>query len=70
MDTLKLVSYKKIFILDVLPLVNDYARLENEAAQQKIHQLLTEVYEAMRFPIVHVPVLFPDERVNFILKNL
>lgn len=67
---LKNVSYKKIFILDTLPLVNDYARTEDEAAQKKIHQLLTEVYESLPFPVVHVPVSSPQERVNFILKNL
>ena len=69
-ETLRTVSYKKIFILDCLPLVNDYARTEDEAAQKKIHALLVEVYESLRFPIVQVPVLQPEERVDFILKNL
>lgn len=64
------VSYRKIFILDCLPLVKDYARHEDEAAQKKIHQLLTEVYEALLFPVVHVPVLPPEERADFILENL
>ena len=67
---LRTVSYKKIFILDCLPLVNDYARSEDDIAQKKIHTLLTEVYEALPFPIVKVPVLPPDERVDLILKNL
>jgi predicted ATPase len=69
-DALENVSYKKIFIMDSLPLVNDYARTENVEAQQKIHQLITEVYEALPFPVVHVPVLPSEERVDFILKNL
>ncbi len=64
------VSYKKIFILDFFPLVEDYARTEDAAAQKKIHALLTEVYESLPFPVIHVPVLKPDERVEFILKNL
>ena len=67
---MRTVSYKKIFILDCLPLVNDYARNEDDVAQKKIHTLLTEVYESLTFPVIHVPVLPPDERVNFILKNL
>ena len=62
--------YKKIFILDRLPLINDYARLENENDQIKIHRLITEVYEDLGFPIVFVPVLPPDERVEFILNNI
>lgn len=64
------VSYKKIFILERLPLVNDYARIENVEAQEKIHALITEVYEALPFAVIHVPILPPEGRVDFILKNL
>ncbi len=67
---LKTVSYKKIFILDCLPLVKDYARNEDAVAQKKIHSLLIEVYESLPFPIIKVPVLSPEERVDFILNNL
>ena len=63
-------SYKKVFILSPLPLERDYARTEDTAAQQKIHQLLTEVYELLSSPVIHVPLLSPEERVDFILKNL
>jgi predicted ATPase len=70
LNALKAASYKKIFILDVLPLVNDYAREEDEAAQKRIHELLTAVYESLPFPVVHVPVLLPEGRVDFILINL
>lgn len=64
------VVYKKVFILDPLPLVRDYARTEDEVAQKQIHGLLAEVYESFPFPVVHVPVLPPNDRVDFILKNL
>lgn len=69
-EALRTVSYKKIFILDCLPLVKDYARTEDAAAQKKIHALLMEVYESLGFPIIQVPVLQQEERVDFILKNL
>ena len=69
-EALRTVSYKKIFILDCLPLVKDYARTEDGAAQKKIHGLLIEVYESLGFPIIQVPVLQPEERVDFILKNI
>ena len=69
-DVLQNVFYKKVFILKPLPLVNDYARREDEAAQKKISDLITEVYESLPFPVVHVPLLPPMERVEFILKNL
>jgi predicted ATPase len=69
-EALQTVSYKKIFVLNSLPMKNDYARSEDETAQEKIHDLLIEVYESLNFPVVHVPVLPPNERVDFILKNL
>jgi predicted ATPase len=64
------IAYRKIFILDLLPLVKDYARREDEADQKKIHELLIAVYKELRFPVVHVPVLPIEERVEFILANL
>ena len=67
---LKNVSYKKIFILDLLPLAPDYARTEDMEAQKLIHALLIEVYETLPFPVVHVPVLPPEERADFILAHL
>lgn len=69
-EALRTVSYKKIFILDCLPMLIDYARTEDAAAQQKIHALLIEVYKSLNFPIILVPVLKPEERVDFILNNL
>lgn len=69
-QALSTVYYKKVFILDCLPLVKDYARTEDSMAQEKIHALLVEVYKSLGFPIVQVPVLPPEERVDFILKNL
>ena len=67
---LKTVSYKKIFIMDCLPLKNDYARIENAAAQKEIHALITEVYESLSFDVVHVPTIAAEYRVDFILENL
>ena len=70
LDALAKVSYKKIFILDTLPLVHDYARTEDEAGQKRIHALLIDVYKELPFPVVSVPVLPPEARVDFILANL
>ncbi|HKR03262.1 MAG TPA: ATP-binding protein [Bacteroidia bacterium] len=62
--------YHRVFILARLPLTNDYARLEDEKEQIRIHNLIIKVYQTFPCPIVHVPVLPPEERVDFILKNL
>ncbi|MFD2823650.1 AAA family ATPase [Lacinutrix iliipiscaria] len=69
-DAMNNVSYKKTFILERLPLINDYARLENSDDQIKIHNLITDVYKSLPFPVITVPVLKPEERVNYILNNL
>jgi predicted ATPase len=64
------VNYKKVFILDKLPLVNDYARLESKNDQDQIHNFITKVYESLPFPVIHAPVLPPVERVDFILNSI
>ena len=70
LDALGRVSYRKVFILDLLPLVPDYARTEDAAAQQRIHDLIIEVYEGLSAPVVRVPVLPLAERVDFVLARL
>lgn len=69
-QAIKSCNYKKIFILDKLPLIKDYARIENKNDQTIIHDLITKVYYSLPFPVVRVPVLNPEERVKFILTNL
>ena len=70
LDSIAKAAYKKVFILDPLPLVKDYARKEDEEGQKRIQELLTEVYKSLPFPVVHVPILEPNDRVDFILNNL
>jgi predicted ATPase len=69
-EYLKTATYKKIFIMDLLPLDKDYARIEDVEAQKALHDLIIENYKARNEPIVMVPVLPPKERVAFILANL
>ena len=61
--------YRKVFILDLLPLVKDYARREDQQAQSAIHQMLIDVYSKLNYSIVRIPVLPPEERVKFILEH-
>ncbi len=62
--------YKKIFIMDLLPLDKDYARTEDAEAQKALHKLIIETYRKRSEPVVMVPVLPPKDRVRFILDNL
>jgi len=70
LDALKTSSYKKVFVLHRLPFVKDYARTEDEDAQKAIHLLLIEVYRSLNFPLIQVPDMPPEDRVDFILDNL
>lgn len=70
LDALEVYRYKKIFVLDLLPLVPDYARLEDDASQQRIHELLIEVYTDLEYEVIHVPLLPAEHRVEFILNHL
>lgn len=63
-------SYKKVFLLDQLPYIIDYARTESKEQQDLLHQYLEEAYRSHGFDLVRVPVLSVEQRVEFILKNL
>ena len=69
-DAMNIYSYKKVFVLDRLPIVQDYARIEDEKAQKQIHELLIKVYTSLNVPLVHVPILGPEGRVDYMLMNL
>jgi len=70
LEALPSVRYRKVFLLDLLPLVRDYARTEDSAAQRQIHALLREAYEELGHVVEAVPPLGPDDRVDYILARL
>lgn len=70
MDSLNNFLYKKIFIMELLPLAKDYARTEDKSAQIAIQKSIIDVYKARQEPVVMVPVLTVAERVKFILDQL
>lgn len=70
LQAVRSASYKKVFLLDLLPLAADYARTEDTAGQARIHELLFEVYSELGHVVVRVPVLPSANRVDYILANL
>ncbi|MDO8529322.1 MAG: ATP-binding protein [bacterium] len=69
----RVVDYKKIFLLDLLEFKQDYARVEDKKTADKIQKLLGNTYRDLGFEVVKVPV--PDsnkieDRINFIIQNL
>jgi predicted ATPase len=69
-EAVRRATYRTVFLLDLLPLADDYARTEDAEAQHGIHRLLGEVYRQLDTPVEAVPVLPPGERVDWILARL
>lgn len=60
--------YKAVFLLDQLEEYSeDYARVEDEAFRDGIQGLLEKAYADDGIPVVHVPAIGLDNRVEFIL---
>jgi predicted ATPase len=63
--------YEKVFLLDQLPdYRNDESRLENFEEATRIHEAIASAYISLGYEIIRVPVLSPDERVEFILNRI
>lgn len=64
-------TYQAVFLLDPLPFFEqDYARTEDKEFAQKLHRLLQKAYSDAGLTVVHVPVLSPKERAQFILDYI
>jgi predicted ATPase len=62
--------YASIFILDLLPLELDGARIQGEAHTVLLDEALVYHYGALGYDVVRVPVLPPEERLRFVLERL
>ena len=63
--------YDKIFLLDPLPKYEtDSARKENAELQAIIHKATEDAYREFDYEIINVPVLDPEERVDFIIEQI
>lgn len=70
LEAMKTAHYKKVFILDLLPMVNDAIRQEDLKAQRLIHQKIIEIYKGQGEEIIHVALMSPKDRADFILSHL
>lgn len=66
----KSARYRKVFLLECLPVKLDWNRHEDAQVQQEIHDVIRETYLELGFDLVDVPALSPEERVEFILERL
>ena len=62
--------YRKVFLLECLPVKIDWNRHEDAQVQQEIHDAIRATYLELGFDLIDVPALSPEERVEFILERL
>lgn len=68
---LSIGRYEKVFLLDqLLNYKNDESRLENLEEATKIHEAIADAYISLGYEVVRVPVLSPEDRVEFILSRI
>lgn len=71
-DLISLANYDTyVYLLSPLEKYeNDDQRKETEEEMRRMHEKLREAYLSQGFKIIDVPAISPEERVEFILKNL
>lgn len=62
--------YASVFILDLLPLELDGARIEDKTFTVHFDECLVRDYGALGYQVTRVPVLPPQERVEYVLDSL
>jgi predicted ATPase len=62
--------YASVFVLDLLPLELDGARIADEDYTVRLDQALVRDYSALGYDVVRVPVLSPEERLQFVFDRL
>lgn len=62
--------YRKIFLLQRLPVKMDAVRKEDEKTADAIETLLVECYRELEYPLIHIPVSTVSERADLILHQL
>lgn len=68
-ELLETYTYRKIFLLDPFDhYVKDYARTETADESRELNRLLAQAYEEYGQTVIHVPVLPPRERAEFVLQ--
>lgn len=69
-NAVKKTFYKKIFLFESLDFEKDYATTESKEQIKKLVKLLEKAYNSLSFPIIKVPKMSIEKRLEFILDNL
>jgi len=63
-------KYRRIFFLDRLPCAADSARIEDDATAATLAVVLKKSYTGLGYPLIRIPVLPVELRVNLILQHI
>jgi predicted ATPase len=63
-------TYRKIFMLEQLPIEKDYARVEDAETLNKIQILLRKAYSDLGYEIIGIPVMTVEKRLKMITSNI
>ncbi len=65
------LRYHSVFILELLPgYQQDEVRKETSEHREAVHRAIRESYEEFGYKPVVIPVLSPEDRLEFILKHI
>jgi predicted ATPase len=62
--------YASVFILDMLPIQLNGARIDDPAYTVLLDEWLERDYSALGYHVVRVPLLPPQGRLEFVLQSL
>jgi len=66
----KELTYRKIFLLEMLPFQKDYARIESEELAKKLHNWLKKAYLGLGYEVIDVPDVSVEDRLKIILSKI
>ncbi len=67
---LRETRYRKVFLLDLVDYVTDYARTETPEQARALHEAIRTAYTEQGYHPIAVPVMPVADRVSFILEHL
>jgi predicted ATPase len=64
------VRYKKIFLLERLPVKEDSVRKEDEETSKAIEVIILDCYRELGYSVIRIPVFTVSKRTDLILEHL
>jgi predicted ATPase len=62
--------YRRVFLFERLPFEKDQVRWEDRAQAARLEEMLDRAYTGLSYPIIRVPVMPVDDRIEFVLGHI